>query len=109
MTDAIRGVTGTGEAAGINPSAGTKTGQTTGGTAASATSSANSADVSQTQSLLETINATAAAIPTVNASQVTAIRQAIANGTYKVDPQEVAKQLLNSDQVPVGSTSGNGE
>lgn len=109
MTDAIRGITGTGEAAGVNPSAGTKTSQTSGGTAPSSTTATDSADVSQTQSLLETINATAAAIPTVDSSQVTTIRQAIANGTYKVDPQEVAKQLLNSEQISVGSTSGNGE
>jgi negative regulator of flagellin synthesis FlgM len=108
MTDAIRGVVGTGGAAGINPSGGTKTGQTTSAAApTSASGGSDSANVSQTQSLLETINATAAAIPIVNQGQVSAIRQAIANGTYQVDPQQVAKQLLNSDQALVGPASGN--
>jgi negative regulator of flagellin synthesis FlgM len=63
--------------------------------------------VSQTQSLLETINATVAALPTVNQEQVSAIRQALANGTYQVDPQQIAKQMLNSDQSLTNPTSGN--
>ena len=110
MTDPIRGVTGAGEIAGINPSAGAKTGAAaTDGTAAplpgGADSAADSANVGQTQSLLETINATVAAVPTVNQGQVSALRHAIANGTYQVNAQEVAKQLLNSEQALTSPTT----
>lgn len=108
MTDAIRGITGTGETTGINPSGGTKPGQTAdGGVSAPAGAASDSADVSQTQSLLETINATVGAVPTVNQAQVAALRAAIANGTYQVDPQQIAKQMLNSDQSLTNPAPGN--
>jgi negative regulator of flagellin synthesis FlgM len=108
MTDAIRGILGTGETAGINPSAGAKTGQAPGGTSpAPANVPGDSANVSQTQSLLETISAAVAAIPTVDSAQVSEIRQAIANGTYQINPQQVAKQLLSSDQALTGPAAGN--
>jgi negative regulator of flagellin synthesis FlgM len=107
MTDAIRGVLGTGEIAGSGPAAGTKTGQTTDAGASLPAGGADSANVAQTQSLLDTIGATVGAVPTVNQDQVSAIRQTIANGTYRVDPQQVARQILNSDQSLVGPQSGN--
>lgn len=107
MTDAIRGVTGTGPSEGVNPSTGPKTNQTTGApTPAPVGAGADSADVSQTQSLLETINATVAAIPTIDQNRVASIRQSIMNGTYQIDSQQIAKQLLNSDQTLPGATSG---
>src|SRR6185437_814150 len=105
MTDAIRGILGAGESPGINPSSGTKTGSAPGGSS-SGPAVTDSAEIGQTQSLLETINATAGAVQDVNQSQVAEIRAAIANGTYQIDPQKIAKQLLNSDQVLRGATSG---
>jgi negative regulator of flagellin synthesis FlgM len=104
MTDPISGVAGPGEIAGINPSAGTKTGQAADGNSAPIPAGADSANVGQTQSLLETINATVAAVPTINQDQVSALRQAIANGTYQVDTHEVAKQLFSTDQALPATT-----
>jgi len=106
MTDAIRGILGAGESPGINPSSGTKTGSASGGSSSGPAAVTDSAEIGQTQSLLETINATAGAVQDVNQSQVAEIRAAIANGTYQIDPQKIAKQLLNSDQVLRGATSG---
>jgi negative regulator of flagellin synthesis FlgM len=100
MTNPISGIAGPGEITGINQSAGTKTGQAAAeGNNVAPPPGADSANVGQTESLIETINATVAAVPTVNQDQVSALRQAIANGTYQVSPQEVAKQLLNSEQA----------
>jgi negative regulator of flagellin synthesis FlgM len=105
MTDPIRGVAGAGELAGANPSAGTKTGQAAASPSAANPTEADSANVDQTQSLLETINATAAAVPTVNQEQVSALRQAGADGTYRVNANEVAKQLLSSEQALTSATT----
>lgn len=99
MTDAIRGITGTGPSDGVNSAAGAKTNQTTANaTPATGTAGSDLADVSQIQSLLETINATAGAVPSVDQSRVASVREAIANGSYSVDPQQIAKGLLDSDQ-----------
>jgi negative regulator of flagellin synthesis FlgM len=100
MTDPIRGLPGSSPADGINPATGTKPGH---GTAATTPGSggqgaaADSVDVADTRSLLQTINDAAAAVPTVDQNRVDALRQAIRNGTYRVDPQAVAKGLLNSE------------
>jgi negative regulator of flagellin synthesis FlgM len=98
MTDPISGVAGAAEAPGIHPSAGPKTGQASGIPGAPIAAGTDSADVAQTQSLLETINATAAAVPTVNQDRVSAVRTAIAQGSYQVNPQNIAKQMLQSEQ-----------
>ena len=100
MTDPIRGVLGTRTAGDLGAATGAKTGQATTGAAAAGTSAApgaDSADVGGTRSLLQTIDAAAAAVPTVNAGQVEALRHAISQGTYRVDPRQVAKGLLNTD------------
>jgi negative regulator of flagellin synthesis FlgM len=36
--------------------------------------------------------------PPVNAEKVASLRQAIANGTYKIDANQIAAKLLNMDQ-----------
>jgi negative regulator of flagellin synthesis FlgM len=106
MTNPISGVAGTAETPEIHPSAGSKSGQASGtAPSASAAVGADSADVAQTQSLLETINAAAAAVPTVNQDRVSAVRTAIAQGTYQINPQQVAKQLIQSEQDLTGLAS----
>ena len=108
MTDPIRGVLGPGEPAAIQPAGGTRTGPaaTDGGTPGAAAAPSDSANVSQTQSLLRTIDATVASVPTVDHDQVTALRNAIATGTYQVNPRQVATQLLASDQALAAPGAG---
>ena len=107
MTDAIRGIIGAGESPGINPS-GTAKGSPSGtdGAASGTGAAVDSANVDQTQSLLQTINAAADATPSVNQAQIAALRAAIGNGTYQIDPQNIAKQLMNSDQALGAAASG---
>ncbi|MGH6988376.1 MAG: flagellar biosynthesis anti-sigma factor FlgM [Stellaceae bacterium] len=100
MTDPIRGVLGGNPASEINPASDAKTGNAASGTdtvTGTGTSQADSANVGQTRSLLETINATAASVPTINQNQVESLRQAIQNGSYQVDPHQVAKGLIQAD------------
>ena len=104
MTDPIQGLLGSDAASGIKPSTETKSGQTAAGTTAGAGGTGtDSANVGETQSLLQTINAAAAAVPTVNQDRVDALKEAIAHGTYQVDPQQVAKGLLTSEAALGGA------
>jgi len=106
MTDAIRGIIGAGESPGINPSGTAKGSTGTDGAASGTGAAVDSANVDQTQSLLQTINAAADATPSVNQAQIAALRAAIGNGTYQIDPQNIAKQLVNSDQALGAAASG---
>lgn len=105
MTDAIRGIASAGESPGINPSGTAKAGGPVGDSPSSGPAAVDSADVGQTQSLLQTIGATADSVPVVNQGRVAEIRASIANGTYQIDPQQIAKQLISSDQA-LGAASG---
>lgn len=100
MTDPIRNVLGNAEAAGVKPSADNQTNRAAADhTSATSPAGVDSVDVAQTRSLLETINATVGAVPTVNQDRVSALRQALASGSYRVNPQQVAKQLLSSERA----------
>jgi negative regulator of flagellin synthesis FlgM len=101
MTDPIRGALGGNPPGEINPTGGTNNDKAASDatTTVSGTAGADYANVGQTRSLLETINATVAGVPTVNQSRVDALRQAIQNGTYQIDPQRIAKGLINADSA----------
>lgn len=43
-----------------------------------------------------------AATPVVNSERVAALREAIANGTYVIDPQRIADGLLTQDRAALG-------
>jgi negative regulator of flagellin synthesis FlgM len=43
-----------------------------------------------------------AATPVVNSERVAALREAIANGTYTIDPQRIADGLLTQDRAALG-------
>ena len=60
-------------------------------------SAADSADVGQTKNLLAVISTAAADTPVIDEARVAALQQAIANGTYQVNPQQIAQKLLDLD------------
>ena len=107
MSSPIQGVTPP-DAGGLDPASSARTDKT----AATATQAAapdvaaiatDTANVAQTQSLLQMIDTVAGAIPTVNNDRVDALRQAIANGSYQIDPQNVAKQLTDIERFLRGN------
>jgi len=61
------------------------------------------ADVGTTQALLTTIIQVANNAPAIDEAKVNALQQAIAGGSYQVDPMTIAKKLLQLDS---GSGSG---
>ena len=100
MTNPIHGVSGTSETSAINPSGGAKSGPASSASPGPGTSiAADSANVTQTQTLLETINSVVSALPTVDPNQVSALQQAIATGSYKIDPNNLAKQLIDTEKL----------
>lgn len=57
----------------------------------------DSADVGGTQQLLATIANAAAAVPGTDEARIGELQKAIADGTYQVDPQQIAQNLLGLD------------
>lgn len=67
---------------------------------------ADTADVSGTAALLTTIASAANATPSIDEAKVAALQQAIAGGTYQVDPQQIAKKMIDLEAGPA-ATGGN--
>lgn len=104
MTDAINGIRANIAANDVTASGSAKAGQVSDG-AAPAAAASDSVDVGQTQSLFATIGATVGAAPAIDQAKVAAIRQSLSDGTYSINPQQVAKQLLGAEQaLPDGSS-----
>ncbi len=85
--------TGSAAAGGTKPD-GTKTG--------AGTPPTDSGEVSRAQNLLNTINAMANNIPSVDQLRVDQIRSAIEQGKFQADPQTIAKNLMEIDKLLPG-------
>ncbi len=73
--------------------------------AATPAAAIDQADVGGTAALLTTIAEAASEVPTIDETRVAALQQAIAAGTYQVDPQKIAEGLM---QLESGIASGGG-
>ncbi len=51
---------------------------------------------------LQDMQSAVAATPVVDGRRVAALREAIANGSYQIDPQRVADGLLAQDRAALG-------
>lgn len=71
--------------------------------AAIAATPKDSANVGQTEALLATIADAANAAPSIDEAKVAELQKAIAGGTYQVNPQQIAQNLLNFDAALSGS------
>lgn len=67
---------------------------------------ADTVDVGNTAGLLTTIADAAATAPGIDQAKVEALQQAIAGGTYRVDPQAIAEKML---EVETGLGGGGGQ
>lgn len=63
---------------------------------------ADSVDLTDSARQLQDLQAAVAGTPVVDSGRVEALRDAIANGSYTVDPQRIADGLLAQDRVALG-------
>jgi flagellar biosynthesis anti-sigma factor FlgM len=56
---------------------------------------ADSADVAKAEALIATINEAANMVPPANLTRIAELRQAIESGTYQVNPQQIAKIIMD--------------
>jgi negative regulator of flagellin synthesis FlgM len=101
MSDSIRGV-GTSDP--VTPAATTgQTAVTTSTDAASAPVSAGSgtdlADVTQTESLLQSIIQAANNTPGIDKAKVADLQQAVTSGAYQANPQSIAQKLVELENL----------
>jgi negative regulator of flagellin synthesis FlgM len=108
MPDPIRGVDGSNPITPASPSA---AGQA--GAAASTEAAANaavenaaasgaagdSADVGQTEALLQNIIRAASSTPGIDQAKVAELQQAIASGAYQSNPQSIAQKLVELESL----------
>ncbi len=64
--------------------------------------STDTGEVSRAQNLLNTINAMANNIPSVDQQRVDQIRSAIEQGKFQANPQTIAKNLMEIDKLLPG-------
>lgn len=69
---------------------------------AAATAPADNVDLTDGARQLQDLQAAVAGTPVVDADRVAALRKAIADGSYKVDPQRIADGLLAQDRAALG-------
>ncbi|MDD3650841.1 flagellar biosynthesis anti-sigma factor FlgM [Immundisolibacter sp.] len=71
-------------------------------TPAVASPGTDSVDLTDGARQMQDLQATVAGTPVVDADRVAALREAIANGSYRIDPQRIADGLLAQDRVALG-------
>ena len=70
--------------------------------AASLPAAGDSVDLTDGARQLQEPQSAVAATPVVDGSRVAALREAIANGNYRIDPQRIANGLLAQERAAVG-------
>lgn len=67
--------------------------------------SLDTADIARAERLLATIATAAAQVPASDPARVAELQRAILSGTYRVDPQQIARKLVELEQLlaPAGS------
>lgn len=89
-------IDGTGKPLGPTATSATKGSPGTSSTKSPATTSGAQVDISGTSSRLRELEATIANVPVVDSARVDEIKQAIADGRFKVNADRVADSLIES-------------
>jgi negative regulator of flagellin synthesis FlgM len=99
MPDPIQGVNAT-DALGVASTGQTGTTQAAAPTTPSpASTQSDSADVARVEALLATITSAANTVPPVDQTRVAELQQAINSGTFQANPQQVAKVIIEIEQL----------
>jgi negative regulator of flagellin synthesis FlgM len=99
MPDPIQGVNAT-DALGVASTGQTGTTQAAASTTPSpASTQSDSADVARVEALLATITSAANTVPPVDQTRVAELQQAINSGTFQANPQQIAKVIMEIEQL----------
>ena len=66
----------------------------------------DTADLSGAESLLSTISAASAAVPSVDRMRIAELQQALNSGTYAADPQLIAEKIMEIESLLSSRTGG---
>jgi negative regulator of flagellin synthesis FlgM len=66
----------------------------------------DSADVARAEALLATISATSGEIPEIDEARVNALQQAVGSGTYQVNPEEIARKIMELEAMLIPQGGG---
>lgn len=108
MPDPIRGVDGSNPITPTSPNSAGQAGATNAADAAANTAvdnavvpaaGADSADVGQTEALLQNIIQAASSTPGIDQTKVADLQQAIASGAYQSNPQSIAQKLVELESL----------
>ncbi len=97
MSNGIKGIGGRRIPASSTRGAAVSAGNSAGGSKSTATGGATSADtlsLTSTAAKLQQLEESLRSVPIVNAAHVAETRQAIVEGRYEVDPQQLADHLI---------------
>ena len=99
MPDPIQGVNAT-DALGVSPAGNNEVAAAPVRTdGPGAQTPVDSADVARAQALLATITEAANMVPPANLTRVAELRQAIESGTYQANPQQIAKMIMQIEEL----------
>jgi negative regulator of flagellin synthesis FlgM len=65
----------------------------------SAAATVDSADVARAEALLATISTTAKGVPGIDLARVTVLQQAIQSGGYQVNPEQIARKIMELEAL----------
>ena len=60
---------------------------------------ADTADVAKAEALIATITEAANMVPPANLTRIAELRQAIESGSYQVNPQQIAKMIMDIEEL----------
>jgi negative regulator of flagellin synthesis FlgM len=100
VPDKIRGINATDATAPIKGSSGSATApdKTQSAPVATVGPAADQVTLTGSARLLQKLSDAVASVPVVNPAKVSAVKQAVQNGSYKVDAGRVADKLLNFER-----------
>lgn len=99
MTDKISNINGPINGANVQtPNKGAKESSATSSVASSSKASADQVDISSAQSL-EKIRESLASEPVVDRQKVETVKQALQDGTYKINSENIAVKLIEFEQL----------
>jgi flagellar biosynthesis anti-sigma factor FlgM len=102
MADPVQGISRSDSAGALSPTSAGVSAPAAQTNVVAGGSSNDLSDVSKTEGLLQTMAQAAANVATVDEARVSALRDAIAGGTFQPDPQQIALKMAQWETALAG-------